>query len=148
MNGFFNLKIKDVVALSALTLVVFALITEYVFGQQGCFFCWVQRWLLLVFSICMYRCERKFFLVSAWIILLLGLALGLVQTHFLMSSMVSDACVVWGAGLPRVLFMWLLTFPACDYSGMLMIPWVVWLICYYSAIIGLLFRRKLNERAF
>ena len=57
----FHLKIKDVVALSALTLVVFALITEYVFGQQGCFFCWVQRWLLLVFSICMYRCERKFF---------------------------------------------------------------------------------------
>lgn len=148
MYGSLNLKIKDAVALSALSLMLIALIAEFVFAQKGCFFCWVQRWVLLTFALSVYLSQRRIFRMIAWLLLLSGFALGLLQTHFLMSSIVSDVCIAWGIGLPRVIFQWLLTFPTCDHSGPLMIPWVVWLLFYYSAIMGLMFRRKVDEHLF
>ena len=118
-----------------------SLVLEYGFGIQGCFFCWVQRWWLVMMGIALLR-------AVSWGVIagmaFLSCALSLFQISMVLNS---ASCGLWGSFLPVAVFSWLMQFPQCDLSGLFNVPWAVWLLFYQATVLGYGLRRGMDESA-
>ena len=124
-----------------ISLVVVAVTLEYGFHMQGCFFCWVQRWWLLIMGL--FLLKR-----ASWLLILVMAFLSCGLSFYQIAMVIgSTACDLWGGFLPASVFSWLMRFPQCNLLGFLNIPWVVWLLFYQAMVLGYCLRRCTDESA-
>ena len=118
-----------------------ALVLEYGFDIKGCFFCWVQRWWLLLIAIVILKGGSWRFILT---LVFFSCTLGLYHISLISGQ---HLCATWGGFLPASIFSWLMQFPQCDLSGYLNVPWVVWLTVYQAMVLGYCLRRCADAQA-
>ena len=146
-----RIVVKNVVPASSLGIAIIGLILE-LYGFYGCIFCWASRVILCLIALSTFLERRYHYLryVSA-LMFFMGFVTGLTQLRFLMQSAAGGtSCVLWVPELlPDAWVPFWMSFPACDYSGVLGVPWGVWLLMYLSAaVVVWLFSRRENVKFF
>jgi disulfide bond formation protein DsbB len=122
-----------------IALFIGALILEYGFNIQGCFFCWIQRWWMFCMGLVLLMASSW-----RWVVCMcfLSCALGLYQVSLAVGH---STCMIWGGFLPVQVFSWLMRFPQCDLSGFWNVPWMVWLSIFQAVVMGYCLRRCIDE---